>query len=188
MRIAVVELRKCQSNRCIQLLYLRTWNARAESRARGSLSISCLPMTQRSLRGQSLKALRRDAGTAWRWDSASASGSPRRPSPALTPRRESDLSPSRTGRGMQRSVSARRHDVGIDPAARHRRLADAVAVIARDHDRIALGIDAGDDADVAAAAAARHHRDRADLRAGNALAVFRERTRHVGAGAAIAGV
>src|ERR1700754_4491158 len=54
-----------------------------------------------------------------------------------------------------------RHHVGVDPAARHRRLADAVAVVARDHDRIALGIDAGDDADMTAAAAA-HHRDGAD--------------------------
>src|SRR5439155_9518739 len=85
-------------------------------------------------------------------------------------------------------ASARRHDVGVYPAARDRGFADAVAVIARDHDRIALGIDAGDDADMAAAAAARHHRNGADLRTGNALAVFCERTRHVRAGAAIAGV
>ena len=49
--------------------------------------------------------------------------------------------------------SARRHDVGVDPAARDRGFADAVAVIAGDHDRIALGVDAGDDADMAAAAA-----------------------------------
>ena len=69
-----------------------------------------------------------------------------------------------------------------------RRFADAVAVIAGNHDRIARGIDAGDDADMAAAAAARHHRDRADLRSGNALAVIGERIRHVGAGAAIAGM
>src|SRR6516164_231571 len=63
-----------------------------------------------------------------------------------------------------------RHHVSVDAAARDRRLADTVAVIAGDHDRIALGVDAGDDADMAAAAPA-HHGDRADLRARNALAV-----------------
>src|SRR5260370_35623953 len=69
--------------------------------------------------------------------------------------------------------SVRRHHVGVDPAARHRGFTDAVAVIARDHDRIALGVDAGDDADMAAAAPA-HDGDGADLRTRYAPAVARE--------------
>src|SRR5207244_4449548 len=43
-------------------------------------------------------------------------------------------------RGAQRvamtTASAGRHHIGINPAARDRRFADAVAVIAGDHDRI----------------------------------------------------
>ena len=54
---------------------------------------------------------------------------------------------------LVRRELARRHDVGVYPPARDRRFADPVAVIARDHDRIALGIHAGDDADMTAAAA-----------------------------------
>src|SRR5262249_7114734 len=73
-------------------------------------------------------------------------------------------------------------------AARDRRLADAVAVVAGDHDRIAVRVDAADDADMAAAAAARHHRDGADLRTGDTRSVMRERARHVGAGTLMAGV
>src|SRR5207237_8704566 len=74
------------------------------------------------------------------------------------------------------------------PAARDRGVPRPVAVVAGNHDRISLCIDAGDDADMAAAAAPSHDGDGADLRSGDALAVAGERTRHVGAGAAIAGM
>src|SRR5207244_12090580 len=60
-----------------------------------------------------------------------------------------------------------------------------VAVIARDYDRIASGIDTADHADMSATAAPSHHRDGADLRPGHALALARERTRQIRAGAAI---
>src|SRR5947208_16804562 len=46
-----------------------------------------------------------------------------------------------------RDVSVRHH-IGIHPAARHCGLADAVAVVAGDDDRIALGVDARDHADI----------------------------------------
>src|SRR5205085_11548339 len=63
------------------------------------------------------------------------------------------------------------------PILRNRRFPDAVAVIARDYDRIASGIDTADHADMSAAAAPSHHRDGAKLRSRHALAVARERTR-----------
>jgi transposase, IS30 family len=80
-----------------------------------------------------------------------------------------------------------RHHVGIDPAARHRGLPHAVAVVAGDHDRIALRIDAGDDADMAAAATA-HHCDGADLGSGYTRAVMGEGRREIRAGALMAGL
>src|ERR1700682_6682549 len=66
------------------------------------------------------------------------------------------------------ALSARRHHVGVDPAARNRRLPDAAAVIARHHDWIALGIDTADHADMSTAAATSHYRDSADPRSGPA--------------------
>src|SRR4051812_3479179 len=75
----------------------------------------------------------------------------------------------------------------MNPAARDRHLPNPVAVIARDHDRISFGVDAGDDADMAAAAPP-HDGNGADLRSRYALAVAGERIRHVGAGAAITGM
>src|SRR5205085_4166915 len=71
------------------------------------------------------------------------------------------------------------------PILRNRRFPDAVAVIARDYDRIASGIDTADHADMSAAAAPSHHRDGAKLRSRHVLAVARERTRQIRAGAAI---
>src|SRR3569833_3751550 len=62
-----------------------------------------------------------------------------------------------------------------------------MAAVAGYHDRIAFGVDAGDDTDMAAAASA-HHRDRSDLRAGDALAITREVAGQIGAGAAMAGM
>ena len=53
-------------------------------------------------------------------------------------------------------------------------LGDAIAVVARDDDRVAVGVDATDHADVAAVRAPAHDRNRADLGPGNALAIRRE--------------
>src|SRR5579863_8860259 len=74
--------------------------------------------------------------------------------------------------------SARRHHIGVDPAARDRRLPDAVAVVTRDHDRIAGCVDAADHADMPAAAPA-HDRNGADLRSGHTLTVVGKRTRQI---------
>ena len=62
------------------------------------------------------------------------------------------MPPSSWERGMDQLIGSFsvRHHIGIDPAARDRGLADTVAVVAGDHDRITRGIDAGDDADMAA--------------------------------------
>lgn len=64
---AVAELQKCRSNRLLLLRCTGTWNALARSHVHGSPSISSLPLTLRSSRGQSLKALRKGAGTASRY-------------------------------------------------------------------------------------------------------------------------
>src|SRR4051812_39805230 len=68
---------------------------------------------------------------------------------------------------------ADRQYLGIDTAARINRFRDRVVVIAENHDHVARCVDPADDADMAAAPAARHHRERADLRAGDPLAVAR---------------
>src|SRR6188508_419459 len=65
-----------------------------------------------------------------------------------------------------------RHHVGVDAAARIHRFRDRIVVIAGDDDHVALRVDAADDADMAAAPPA-HHRDGANLRAGNPGAVAR---------------
>ena len=44
--------------------------------------------------------------------------------------------------GERQEASARRHHVGVNPAARDRRFHDAVAIVARDQDRIAARRDA----------------------------------------------
>src|SRR3979490_1107738 len=66
--------------------------------------------------------------------------------------------------------STRRHDVGVDAAARNRCFPDPIAIVTRHHDWIAARVDAADDADVSTAAAPSHHRDGADLRAGTPAA------------------
>ena len=83
--------------------------------------------------------------------------------------------------------SPRRHHIGVHPAARVNRFGNAMVVIAGHHDRIARRVDAADHADMSAAAPP-HHRDGADLRARDALAVACERARHVRAGAVQTGV
>ena len=88
--------------------------------------------------------------------------------------------------GMHQQIRREYHHIGVDAASRYRRLTNTVAVIAGDHDRIAVRIDAGDDADMTAAATA-HDGDGADLWSRNAMAVTRERTRHVRAGAVMTG-
>ena len=62
---------------------------------------------------------------------------------------------------VTRSVG--RHHIGGDARSRINRFGDRVVVIARHDDRIAVGIDAADHADMTAAVAA-HHGDGADLR------------------------
>src|SRR5690348_15306450 len=115
--------------------------------------------------------------------------SPRRPKRWVTPADRASRNP--LAHPPYRTVATApsiRHHIRIDPAARDRGFANAVAVVAGDHDRISVRVDAGDDADMTAAATARHHGDGADLRAGDARAVMRERVRHVGAGALMAGL
>jgi hypothetical protein len=80
---------------------------------------------------------------------------------------------------------ARRHHVGVDPAAGNRRFPHPVAVIAGNQNRIAALIDPADNAHVSAAAAPSHDGYGADLRSGKTVAIAGERTRHVGAGASM---
>lgn len=79
-----------------------------------------------------------------------------------------------------------RHDIRNHARARIDRLTDAMAVITGNYDRIALAVDAGDDADMTAALAAAEHRDGTDFRLGNAAAVLGERFGGIGIGAGIA--
>ena len=79
-----------------------------------------------------------------------------------------------------------RHDIGDHARARIDALADAAAVIAGNDDRIAVRVDAGDHADMTAVLAAGEHRDGADARLGNAVAVIGEGPGGVGIGAGIA--
>src|SRR6185312_15053581 len=53
-------------------------------------------------------------------------------------------------------------------------------------DRVAVRIEPGDDADMAAVLTAREHRNGADLRPGNAMAVLRERPGGIRTGAGVA--
>src|SRR3569832_2425925 len=71
-----------------------------------------------------------------------------------------------SGRAL-RHRSAVRLDIGDNPAAWINRLRDRVVVVARGDDRVAVGVDPGHDADMAATAPA-HHRDGSDLRARHA--------------------
>src|SRR5664280_3270203 len=84
-----------------------------------------------------------------------------------------------------RNRSAAGQHVSRDPPTRVDRFRRRVIVVAGYDDWIAVGIDAADHADMAAAVAA-HHRDGADLRAGNARAVTRIGTGEVAA-AGVAG-
>src|SRR3954452_3785804 len=72
------------------------------------------------------------------------------------------------------AISVRRHDVSVDPAARHWRFADPVAVVARNHDGVSRRIDAGDDSDMAATSSATHDSDGSDLRTRYTLTVMSE--------------
>src|SRR5665213_3794099 len=80
----------------------------------------------------------------------------------------------RRGEMLRRKIksarSVARHHIGGDAPARINRLGHRVVVVAGNDDRIAVGIDAGDDADMAAAMTP-HHRDGADLRPRDARAV-----------------
>jgi len=69
--------------------------------------------------------------------------------------------------------SACRYDVGVNPATRDRSFPDPIAIVTRNHDRIAFGIDTADHADMSAAPPS-HHGNRADLRTGYPLAVTRK--------------
>ena len=76
--------------------------------------------------------------------------------------------------------SAARQHVSADAARRIHRLGNRAIVVAGNDDRIAVGINAADHADVTTAAPT-HHCDRANLRAANACAVARVGLRKVAA-------
>src|SRR5689334_222222 len=69
-------------------------------------------------------------------------------------------------------INSVRHHIGDDAAGRISRLGNLVVVIARNDDRVTGRVNTADDADMTAAAT-RHHRDGADLRAGDAMAILR---------------
>ena len=78
-----------------------------------------------------------------------------------------------------------RDNVGVDAPARINAFCNSLSVVAGNDNDITLGVDAGNNADVATAFAP-HHGDGANPRAGDARTIRRERARHIGTAARMA--